>query len=125
MNPLNDNAFPKVHPATRLAEPEDPMNLHGFEVPGDPEVMLRMLVEEYARMGFGAEEIMRLFRDPFYQAFHGLYQIWGEEGVARRVGAIISKFGVMRTTAHDRAPAPHQLVELSVPKQRHGRSDDA
>ena len=49
----------KVHPATREVLPDDPMEMHGFEVPGDPNLMLRLLVEEYARMGWGAEEILQ------------------------------------------------------------------
>ena len=63
---------PKIHPATREILPEDPMEMHGFEVPGDPNLMLRLLVEEYARMGWGAATIVQLARDPNYQALYGL-----------------------------------------------------
>jgi hypothetical protein len=75
------NLVPKVHPATRPVEPEDPMNLHGIEVPGDPEIMLRMLVEELARMGYGLEPLMALCRDPFYHALHGVWLKYGDETV--------------------------------------------
>lgn len=106
------NAAPKVHPATRAVEPEDPMNLHGVEVDGDPEIMLRMLVEEYARLGWSAQEIMRLAGDPFYVAFHGLVQHFGQEGLRSRVEAVLRRVGVTRVRMVE-APAPESLVQLT------------
>jgi len=108
-----NNPAPKVHPATRSVEPEDPMNLHGVEVDGDPEIMLRMLVEEYARMGFGPEELLNLCRQPFYVGFHGLLQFFGEAELARRINAILSKCGVYRTTTVEAMPIPELLVQLA------------
>lgn len=107
----NENAVTKVHPATREMLADDPLSLHGFEVEGDVELMLRMLVEEYARMGWGVEEIMRLACDPFYVAFHGLVQRFGKEGVRSRVEAVLRRVGVTRVRMVE-APAPESLVEL-------------
>src|SRR5262249_58379214 len=42
---------PKVHPATREVLPEDPLALHATPVEGDPDVLIRALVREYAWMG--------------------------------------------------------------------------
>ena len=58
MASVDETAVPKVHPASREMLPDDPLEMHGFEVPGDPELMLRLLVEEYARMGWGMEAIL-------------------------------------------------------------------
>lgn len=108
------NAAPKVHPATRGVEPDDPYNLHGVEVDGDPEVMLRMIVEEYARMGFGLEELLDLSRQPFYQGLHGLWQRYGEADLRRRLIDILSRCGVFRVAVRETTPISEQLVQLDV-----------
>ena len=109
-----ENAAPKVHPATRAVEPEDPMNLHGIEVEGDPEIMLRMLVEEYAHMGYGLEELMNLCRQPFYVGLHGLLEFFGEAELSRRVSGILSQCGVFRITVRETTPLSEQLVQLDL-----------
>jgi hypothetical protein len=87
---------PKVHPATRPIEPEDPMELSACEVAGDSDLMLRMLVEEYAHLGWGLDALMRLFRDPFYVGPHGLWLQLGESELRRRVENILARVGVLR-----------------------------
>ncbi|MCP4787454.1 MAG: hypothetical protein GY903_31305 [Fuerstiella sp.] len=114
------NAVPdgtqKVHPATREILPEDPMEMRGFEVPGDPDLMLRLLVEEYARMGWGSAAIMQLARDPNYAVFHGLLAFLGEEELLRRVSAVISRCGVMRVKqeVQPAEPPPGPFVQLDM-----------
>jgi len=107
----------KVHPASREILPDDPMDMHGFEVPGDPNLMLRLLVEEYARIGWGAEAMMQLARDPNYQAFHGLWQLFGEDELHRRVVEIVSRCGVIRVKTTEVQPLPDQLVQIDLPSQ--------
>jgi hypothetical protein len=103
----------KTHPASREMLPEDPLDLTGFEVPGDPDLMLRLLVEEYARMGWGLESILALARDPFYQAFHGLCVLYGEAELRRRVSAVLARVGVTRVRTVE-APLTEQLVQIEV-----------
>ena len=114
MFPDPTSAAPKVHPATRTVEPEDPMNLHGIEVEGDPEIMLCMLVEEYARMGYGHAELLNLCRQPFYVGLHGLLQLYGEEELSRRVRGILSQCGVFRVVTSEAVQPPAPLVQLDV-----------
>ena len=114
----NPNAAPKVHPASREVLPEDPMDLHGFEVPGDPNLMLRLLVEEYARIGWGTIEILQLARDPNYQAFHGLWQFFGEEELTAQIGKILARCGVIRVTTKETVPISERLVQLETPDTR-------
>ena len=111
------NAVPKVHPATRPVEPDDPMNLHATEVTGDADLMLRVLVEEYARMGFGLDRLMELALDPFYQAFHGLLSVYGEEELRRRMAKVLDRVGVSRFKIVEKQvePLPGQLVEIDLP----------
>lgn len=112
MNSDLEKAAEKVHPATREIAPDDPMELTGFQIPGDPDLMLRLLVEEYARIGWDTGQIMQLARDPFYQGFHGLLRLHGEEGLRRRVAEVLKRFGVMRVTKVEAEPAPQQLVQI-------------
>ncbi len=105
------NAVPKTHPASREATPDDPLSLHAFEVPGDRDLMFRLLVEEYARLGWDAESILRLARDPNYQAFHGLLRYYGEPELRRRVETILARCGVMRVQAQEVAPPEQEEVE--------------
>ena len=60
----------------------DPMELVGHAMPDDPGALDRMaeaVVDEYVRVGFGAEQLMPMFRDPFYALMHS---IWCERGDA-------------------------------------------
>ena len=109
----NEGPVPKIHPATREVLPDDPLNLHGVEVPGDPKLMLRLLVEEYARMGSGVDEIMRLARDPFYQSFHGLYRLLGEQQFRQEINDIGRRCGVIRVRTRQAEPPPEQLIQIT------------
>ena len=40
---------PKIHPLDREMLPEDPLEMQAFEVPGDTELMFRIVIEEFAR----------------------------------------------------------------------------
>ena len=109
------NAVPKLHPASREILPDDPMEMHAVEIPGDPELMLRLLVEEYARIGWGVDAVMQLARDPNYTAFYGLWRSLGEEEFRRRVGNIVARCGVIRVKATETEPMSEHLVQISLP----------
>jgi hypothetical protein len=112
---MYDDAVPKVHPASREILPEDPLEMYAVEIPGDPELMLRLLVEEYARIGFDVEDILRLARDPNFVAFHGLWKLYGEPELRRCVSEIRSRCGVMRVTAVETEPLSDRLVQITLP----------
>lgn len=109
------NLVEKVHPATREMLPDDPLEMQAFEVPGDPELMLRVVAEEYARMGASADDIMQLARNPFY---HGLYGLWlrlGDTEMHRRLKNILQRCGVIRTKIVERAEPPETVqIRLST-----------
>lgn len=115
MNELHGSAVQKVHPASREILPDDPMEMHGFEVPGDAALMLRMLVEEYARIGLDLNDMMRLARDPNYTAFYGLLQTHGETELRRRIAEILARCGVIRVTATETEPLSERLVQINLP----------
>ena len=112
-----DLTHAKPHPKDRPVEPEDPLNLHGFEVPGDADLMLCMLVEEFARMGWDLPRLLAMFRDPFYVAAHGLTLRFGDQELERRVAQILARCGVIRTNEVHTTPISEQLVQIDLPSQ--------
>lgn len=103
----------KTHPTEREMLPEDPLELRGHEMPGDARLMLTMLVEEMARMGWNEEHIVALTRDPFYQALYGLWRLFGEVAVRREIRAILARVGVSRVRATV-APTEDELVQIQL-----------
>ncbi len=81
-------------------EDDDPMELAAVAIPdGDPEEQARSIMEEFLSMGMSKENVIGLFRDPFYQGTHRLYRKLGEERIARLIQAApASIFGA--TVAH-------------------------
>lgn len=102
---------PKVHPLDREMLPEDPLEMQAFEVPGDTELMFRIVIEEFARMGWDRSAILGLARDPFYAALHGLWRLYGEEGFTRRVNQVLSRVGVVRVRTFEKPP-PSDLMQI-------------
>jgi hypothetical protein len=115
MNEQHTSVMPKVHPASREALPDDPLEMQAFEIPGDRDLMLRLLVEEYARVGWGVEAMMQMAGDPNYTAFHGLRQSLGEEELRRRVSDIVSRCGVIRISTTESDPITEHLVQIELP----------
>ena len=56
-------------------------------------------------MGSSLNELMSMCRDPFYQAAHGLWLAFGEEGLRRRMAAILARSGVVRVTTVGSEPS--------------------
>jgi hypothetical protein len=97
------------------------MMLHATPVPGDPNEMLNSLIQEFAWLGWEAEAIGRLFRDPFYPVLHALWRAYGDSGIQERVDLILHQTGVMhfQTTIQEEPEAEEaepELVELGLPK---------
>lgn len=109
------NIVSKIHPASREVLPDDPLEMQAYELSGDQELMIRMMVEEYARVGWGVEAIMRLARDPNYLAFHALYLRFGENELRQRLERIISRCGVMRVNMSESVAVTDTLVQIDLP----------
>lgn len=122
---------PKVHPATRLMEAEDPLSLHAISLEGDTELMLHCVVQEYAWMGWGSEEILSLFRDPFYPALRELWDRYGEVILRERIADLIQETGIFHFQVAIREEpsekleeAVPELVELGIPAQWRAKGSD-
>jgi hypothetical protein len=122
----SDRLVPKVHPATRPVEEDDPMTLCAMPVMGDPDMMIRCLAEEYAWMGWTPDQILGLFRDPAYPALYALWQSCGEEGIRERVGAVTRLHRIFRFVGTVTEPPAQEeqsepeLVELGLPAHWRG-----
>jgi hypothetical protein len=117
----------KVHPATRGVAMEDPLEMFATPVPGDPTVMLRCMIQEYASMGWNARQIFNLFSDPSYPALHSLLHAYGEAAIQGQIAALLDQTGVFccEGTVIDgpeEAEDEEELVELGIPPQWKGNA---
>lgn len=114
MPATSERFVPKVHPATRPVEPEDPMTLHATSVPGDPEAMLQCLIQEFVWMDWGVEQILEVFRDPFYPMLFEMWQHYGDDGLRRRLGDLFPQTAVFRvkTTVFVESDGEPELIQL-------------
>ncbi len=77
----------------KVFESEDPMELVGVSFarrPGNEALdeMACSIVEEYMRMGWTGENILRLFRNPAFKLTHNILQQRGESYVRRLVDSV-------------------------------------
>ena len=74
-------------------EPEDPLELVAVQMKEGPdeqalEEMARCFIEEYARMGWNGERILKLFRNSFYRGPYQILRAKGEDFVRERIETI-------------------------------------
>ena len=61
-------------------DPTDPNMLVGVMLPADAEAtrdMAYVFAEEFARLGYSREQLLWLFKNPFYGGAHGAYRALG------------------------------------------------
>ncbi len=90
----------------KVFEPEDPMELVGvsFEQEPDEEALDEMacsIVEEYMRMGWTGENILRLFRNPAFKLTHNILQQRGETYVRGLVDSVDELRGELARKVRD------------------------
>jgi len=120
--PLSNEDFhwvPKIHPLDRFAESEDPLELMAEPVMGDPAEMLAGLLQEFAWLGFSAEQLVSLFSNPAYPMLCELRAYFGDEEIFRQVQALVQSWGQLRfretisETEDDRV----EVVQISLGHQ--------
>ena len=65
-------------------DPSDPAMLVGVELPADEASDTEMayaFAEEFALLGYSAEDLMALFRNPYYAGAHRALVVLGEERI--------------------------------------------
>jgi hypothetical protein len=122
-----EDLVPKVHPLTRNVEPDDPMELIATPVPGNLDYMVQCIVEEFAWMGMGVEEMLGLFDNPEYPVLNGLVRHYGTEVLRERVRALMGALGGIRIQeVIDDEPEPPEeaespLIQVSLARITGGR----
>jgi hypothetical protein len=91
-------------------EPEfdDPQELVGVELPGDETVtreMAEAFADEFASLGFSREQILALYRAPFYAGAHQAWALLGEENIRRIVDESVAVWGRISCRVVDRNDA--------------------
>ncbi len=85
-------------------DPTDPSMLVGVVLPGDAEATLDMayvFAEEFTRMGYDREGLLRLFKTPYYAGAHGAYQALGEEAIRSVIEECVNAWGSVRFSISD------------------------
>lgn len=64
-------------------EPDDPMAMVGVQFDDDPDdeaqgEMSQVIVEEYLRLGWSGDQILRLFQRPVFRMSHRILEVKGE-----------------------------------------------
>ena len=73
-------------------EHDDPMAMVGVRFEEEPdgqaiEEMARVIVEEYIRLGFSSDQMLRIFQSRAFHLAHRVLEVKGEEFVRELVGA--------------------------------------
>ena len=107
----------------------DPMQLIGVELPADESSSLescRVFAEEFARMGFGEEKLMELFRTPFYGGPHQAFLALGEKRVREVVREEVGVWGRIQFRDQDTDPESglHTLPVLNDQHVASGRAPE-
>jgi hypothetical protein len=82
--------------ADKPFEADDPMELVGVAVPADADVwreMAYVFAEEFARLGFDAARLLRLFRHSFYAGPHHAYRALGEPAIRDIIAECVGVWG--------------------------------
>ena len=77
-------------------DPTDPNMLVGVVLPADAEAtrdMAYVFAEEFARMGYTREQLLWLFKNPFYGGAHGAYRALGENETLSIIDECLNAWG--------------------------------
>ncbi len=78
------------------AEQNDPMELVCKTIPGDPVFVARCVIEEFASLGYEAEDLFTLFREPVYPMLNSILAREGEAGVRSLIDQVLMQRGRLR-----------------------------
>ena len=84
-------------------EHDDPMELRAVPVPdGDTEMQATVFIEEFLMMGVPKEELIGIFKNPFYDGAYRLYQNLGEGKIQSFITRYLNSIKKQDRTDHAR-----------------------
>ena len=104
-------------------DPTDPNMLVGVMLPADAEAtrdMAYVFAEEFARMGYGREQLLWLFKNPFYGGAHGAYQALGETEILAIIDECVNVWGRHSGYRSRRSNSSNRSNPLLGPPPRRG-----
>ena len=75
---------------------EDPLELNGVALVSEEDTtdaMCECFIEEFMRMGYGAAQILGLFRNPHYLGMNMVMEKRGDQFVRERVEEVFKRWG--------------------------------
>ena len=103
-------------------DPSDPNVLVGVVLPADAEAtreMAYVFAEEFARLGYNQQQILGLFKNPFYGGAHGAYQSLGEAATLAIIDECLAAWGQVKFLI-----AEHFEKDTVHPSTGSGRTED-
>ena len=85
-------------------DPTDPNVLVGVMLPADAEAtrdMAYVFAEEFARFGYTREQLLWLFKNPFYGGAHGAYRSLGEPETLSIIDECLNVWGKVQFSILD------------------------
>ena len=95
-------------------DPEDPWELRGVSIPTEENtlpLMAEVFVEEFLRLGYGASQILALFRNPYYVGPCAVRLRHGEPFVRELITRVFARWS---RTPNWAAEDPHRTPETSL-----------
>ncbi len=80
-------------------EHDDPMELMCGRVPGEIDVLARCMVEEFAQIGYGADDLFGMFSEPGYPLLNGILRMRGESAIRGLIQEVLDECGTIRVSA--------------------------
>ena len=108
-------------------DPSDPNMLVGVMLPAEAEAtrdMAYVFAEEFARFGYSREQLLGLFKNPFYGGAHGAYRALGENQTLSIIDECLSVWGSVRISVHDVPDVPADQSTSSILPQGAGKESD-
>ena len=85
-------------------DPTDPNLLVGVMLPAGAEAardMAYVFAEEFARLGYTRDQLLWLFKNPFYGGAHGAYRALGEKETLSIIDECLCVWGSIRIRVQD------------------------
>ena len=98
-------------------DPTDPNMLVGVMLPADAEAtrdMAYVFAEEFARFGYTREQLLWLFKNPFYGGAHGAYRSLGEQETLSIIDECLNVWGSIKVRVQDVQDAQAVQTPTSV-----------